>query len=278
MTFSIVARSACGQWWGVAVASRFLAVGSPVPVAAAGIGAVATQAFANVTYKHRGMALLREGNSARETLRILLKADEGRERRQVGIVDRFGEAASHTGKDCSDWAGSREGRGYAIQGNFLKEGDVLVAMESAWLASDPSMPFSRRLLEALNAGESAGGDRRGRQSAALLAVRADAGYGGHDDIGVDLRVDDSPDPIPELFRLLALHDLYLTASTDTERIAMTPELLEEVNTLAKMSGYADFASWVNAENLEMRVGDDNSWVDRKVLAILRDTRRLAAVG
>ena len=203
MTFSIVARSDDGESWGVAVASKFLAVGSPVPAAVAGVGAIATQAEANVAYKGLALAHLDEGATAEIALERLLEEDPGREVRQVGIVDVEGQAASHTGADCIDWAGSRTGPGYAVQGNILAGEQVLTAMEDAWLSS-ADRPFAERLLAALRAGDEAGGDRRGRQSAALLVVREDAGYGGLDDLAVDLRVDDHTDPVPELERLLAL--------------------------------------------------------------------------
>ncbi|UAL30974.1 DUF1028 domain-containing protein [Nocardioides rotundus] len=203
MTFSIVARSDDGESWGVAVASKLLAVGSPVPAAVAGVGAIATQAEANVAYKGLALAHLDEGATAEIALERLLEEDPDREVRQVGIVDVEGQAASHTGADCIDWAGSRTGPGYAVQGNILAGEQVLTAMEDAWLSS-ADRPFAERLLAALRAGDEAGGDRRGRQSAALLVVREDAGYGGLDDLAVDLRVDDHTDPVSELERLLAL--------------------------------------------------------------------------
>ncbi len=278
MTFSILARSADGESWGAAVASRFLAVGAAVPAARAGIGAIASQAYANVAYKPDALALLRAGHSATEALQLLLDGDEGRDRRQVGIVDANGRAASHTGNDCSDWAGSRVGDGYAIQGNLLVGEHVVVAMERAWLDGDPSAPLGRRLLDALAAGDEAGGDRRGRQSAALLVVREQAGYGGLDDIAMDLRVDDALYPIAELDRLLDLHALYLTPSTDAEKVPVTDAIDEEVASLALACGYASFAAWVADENYELRVAADGSWIDQRVLATLRATPPLALVS
>ncbi len=266
MTFSIVATDGTG--WGVAVASKFLAVGAAVPAAVAGIGAIATQADANVAYKPAALALLDAGLTAPETLASLLADDEGRDARQVGIVDAAGRAATHTGAACYDWAGGRVGDGYAIQGNILTGEAVVVAVERAWL-DDPSSPLAHRLLKALAAGDAAGGDRRGRQSAALLVVRDGAGYGARDDVAVDLRVDDHPAPVPELARLLALNDLYLTASDDAEKVAMTPELATEVSALVTALGHPDLAAWVGRENYEMRVAADGSWIDEKVLAILR---------
>ena len=271
MTFSIVARSADGESWGVAVASKFLAVGSAVPAAVAGVGAIATQADANVAYKGQALAHLDDGATAEVALQRLLEEDEGRDHRQVGIVDVDGNAASHTGSACLDWAGSRTGPGYAIQGNILTGSDVVDAVEAAWLASPEAAPLAHRLLEALAAGDEAGGDSRGRQSAALLVVKDGAGYGGLDDIAVDLRVDDHAAPITELARLLELNDLYLTASTEEEKVPVTPELADEIDRLARAAGARDFPAWVGTENYEMRVAPDGSWIDVKVLEILRAT-------
>jgi uncharacterized Ntn-hydrolase superfamily protein len=271
MTFSIVARSADGESWGVAVASKFLAVGSAVPAAVAGVGAIATQADANVAYKGQALAHMDDGATASVALQRLLEDDEGRDHRQVGIVDVDGGAASHTGHACLDWAGSLTGDGYAIQGNILTGEDVVIAMETAWLTSDPEAPLARRLLDALNAGDAAGGDSRGRQSAALLVVRDGAGYGGRDDIAVDLRVDDHEQPLPELARLLTLSDLYLTASTDEEQVPVTPELEAELEAFAQAHGARDFQAWVGAQNYEMRVAPDLAWIDQKILDIVRST-------
>jgi len=272
MTFSIVARSADAESWGVAVASKFLAVGSAVPAAVAGIGAIATQADANVAYKGLALAHLDGGATAQVALQRLLDDDEGGDHRQVGIVDMDGEAATHTGSSCFDWAGGVTGSGYAIQGNILAGGHVVDAMRDAWEAADDGAVLARRLLAALRAGDEAGGDKRGRQSAAVLVVREGAGYGGADDIAVDLRVDDHPTPIPELVRLLDLNDLYLTASTDAEKVAVDDGLGEELQAAATALGHADFAAWVGTENYEMRVAPDGSWVDKKILAILRAAR------
>jgi uncharacterized Ntn-hydrolase superfamily protein len=271
MTFSIVARSADGESWGVAVASKFLAVGAAVPAAVAQVGAIATQADANVAYKGLALAHLDEGATASIALQRLIEEDPLRDHRQVGIVDGDGGAASHTGHACLDWAGSLTGDGYAIQGNILVGEEVVDAMQAAWEASGPDEPLARRLLAALKAGDEAGGDRRGRQSAALLVVREEAGYGGLDDIAVDLRVDDHEAPVPELARLLDLNDLYLTASTDEEKVPVTPELHRELEEFAKTHGHRDFHAWVGTENYEMRVSPDLEWIDEKILAIVRGT-------
>ncbi|MFC7497581.1 MULTISPECIES: DUF1028 domain-containing protein [unclassified Nocardioides] len=271
MTFSIVARSADGESWGVAVASKFLAVGAAVPAAVAGVGAIATQAHANVAYKGQALAHLDDGATAAVALQRLLEEDDGRDQRQVGIVDVDGNAASHTGAACLDWAGGVTGDGYAIQGNILAGDEVVAAMEAAWLDSSPEAPLAQRLLEALAAGDAAGGDSRGRQSAALLVVKEEAGYAGLDDIAVDLRVDDHREPIVELARLLALNDLYLTASAEEEKVPVTPDLAAELEELATALGHRDFLAWVGAENYEMRVADDGSWIDVRVLEIIRDS-------
>jgi uncharacterized Ntn-hydrolase superfamily protein len=270
MTFSIVARSEDGESWGVAVASKFLAVGSAVPAAVAGIGAVATQADANVAYKGLALAHLDEGATAEVALARLLEEDEGRAHRQVGIVDVDGNAATHTGTECFDWAGGDTGPGVAIQGNILAGPQVVAAMREAWDANAGEPRLERRLLAALTAGDAAGGDRRGRQSAALLVVRDGAGYGGNDDIAADLRVDDHPDPCAELARLLELHELYLTASTEDEKVPIDGPLRRELEERSQQLGHASLDAWVGTENYEMRVGDD--WIDRRILAILREQR------
>lgn len=270
MTFSIVARSDDGESWGVAVASKFLAVGSAVPAAVAGVGAIATQADANVSYKFLALGHLDDGATASIALDRLLEEDDKRDHRQVGIVDVEGTAASHTGPECYAWAGGVTGPGYAIQGNILTGPEVVAAMEAAWLASaDESL--AHRLTVALKAGDDAGGDSRGRQSAALLVVKDGAGYGGFDDVAADLRVDDHADPVGELLRLLGLNDLYLTASTDDEKVAIDDTLRTELDERARAAGRADFRAWVGAENYEMRVAEDFGWLDRRVLEILRSS-------
>jgi uncharacterized Ntn-hydrolase superfamily protein len=202
-TFSIVAADSAAGEVGVAVASRFFAVGAVVPFASAEVGAVATQAFANVSFGPRGLELLERGLEPEEVLRVLLRDDAGRERRQVGVVDAGGRAATSTGAGCNAWAGGRSGPGYAVQGNILTGEPVVAAMEASFLAS-AGQPLAERLLAALAAGEAAGGDSRGKQSAALRVARIGAGYGGYTDQAVDIRVDDHPEPVQELGRLLDL--------------------------------------------------------------------------
>jgi uncharacterized Ntn-hydrolase superfamily protein len=191
MTFSIVARSAEGDRWGVAVASKFLAAGAVVPGVRAPLGAIATQSFANLRYLPDGFALLADGRSAPQALDALIAGDDGRDQRQSGIVDGQGGAATFTGGDCMPWASGVTGPGYAIQGNILTGPEVIAAMEAAFIASDTADPLAHRLHAALLAGDRAGGDSRGRQSAAILVGGVGAGYGGGSDIAVDLRVDDT---------------------------------------------------------------------------------------
>ena len=271
MTFSIVGHGTDARGeaaWGVAVASKFLAVGNAVPAAVAGVGALATQADANVAWKGIGLSLLDEGATASVALQRMIEEDDKQDHRQLGLVDADGSAATHTGASCLEWAGGLAEDGVAIQGNVLTGPQVVAAMKGAWDAS-AGEPLARRLLAALTAGDAAGGDKRGRQSAALLVVSEGAGYAGLDDVAADLRVDDHPDPVTELTRLLDLNDFYLTASTDEEKVAVTPDLAEELEGLAHAAGQPDLMAWVGTENYEMRVAADGSWIDRKVLDLLR---------
>ena len=267
MTFSIVARSDDGESWGVAVASKFLAVGSAVPAAVAGVGAIATQAWANVAYKGIALSHLDEGATAGIALQRLLEEDDGRDHRQVGIVDVEGQAASHTGPECLEWAGSLIGDGYAIQGNILTGEEVVLAMEAAYVASDSETPLAQRLMTALRAGDAAGGDARGRQSAALLVVRDGAGYDGRDDIEVDLRVDDHTSPVDELERLLGLHQDLNAEIPEDERTPDTPELLAELDSRARALGHRSFVVWMGTNNYENLGGD--GWTAMRVVEELR---------
>lgn len=201
-TYSIVAYDPVKKEWGVAVASKFLAVGSVVPWAQAGAGAVATQSFANTSYGPRALARMANGQSAKEVIKELTDDDSGKELRQVGIVDAKGEAATFTGKNCMAWASGKTGKNYCCQGNILDGEHVINAMSKAFETTKG--PLAWRLMAALEAGENAGGDKRGKQSAAILVVREKGGYGGYNDRAVDLRVDDHPNPVQELARILAL--------------------------------------------------------------------------
>ena len=272
MTFSIVARSADGERWGVAVASKFLAAGAVVPGVRAPVGAIATQSFANLRYLPDGFALLGEGRTAQEALDALVAADEGRAQRQAGIVDGQGQPATFTGEDCLAWAGGVTGSGYAIQGNILTGPEVIDEMERAFLASDPAQPLALRLHAALLAGDRAGGDSRGRQSAAILVGGVGAGYGGGSDIAVDLRVDDHQDPVVELGRLLRLHDLVFGKPAETWPIE--GEVADRLRRALDSLGYIDpdlmdaLEHAAGVENLEERLVPGA--VDPVVLAYLEE--------
>jgi uncharacterized Ntn-hydrolase superfamily protein len=265
MTFSIVARSSDGLAWGVAVASKFLAVGSVVPAARATVGAIATQSYANVKYRPDGLRMLADGKSAQQTLNTLLAADEGRDQRQAGIVDASGRAATFTGPACHDWAGGVAGNGAAIQGNILVGPQVVDAMQQSWLASDPDAPLAHRLLAALRAGDDAGGDRRGRESASLLVVTAGGGYGGGNDLLIDLRVDDHVAPCAELERLLDLHHVYFEPPSADALVPMA-DVTADIDRWLTALGYPDLDAWLGVENFEMRVVDGK--IDRYVLDVL----------
>jgi uncharacterized Ntn-hydrolase superfamily protein len=260
VTFSIVASDAQEGQLGVAVASKFLAVGAVVPWLAAEVGAIATQALANTLYGPDGLAHMRDGASAREALDALLAADTGRDDRQAGIVDARGRSATHTGQRCMPWAGGRTGAGYAVQGNILAGPDVVDAMAETYEAA--SGDLADRLLLALAAGDVAGGDRRGRQSAAIAIVAPGGGYGGNDDRLVDLRVDDHPDPVSELARLYGIHVLLTGSVPDETKLPLDEALSNEVRGLLERAGYpgepgaeglkAALREFVGVENLEGR--------------------------
>ena len=267
MTFSIVARSLDGSQWGVAVASKFLAVGAAVPAAAFGVGAIATQSHANLAYRPDGLRALAEGRSAQQVLDSLTAADSLRDSRQAGIVDRDGGAATFTGSGCNSWAGGRTGDGYAVQGNILTGPGVVDAMCEAYEAA--SGPLARRLLAALTAGDLAGGDRRGRQSSCLYVVSEGGGYGGGSDVLVDLRVDDHNAPIPELGRLLDLYDLYFGKPESV--LPLTGDLAAEVAAALSVLGYPTLDAWAGVENYEERMVDGG--IDPVVLGKLREAVR-----
>jgi uncharacterized Ntn-hydrolase superfamily protein len=234
-TFSIVARDPRTGELGVAVASRFFSVGSVVPHLDAKAGAVATQANANVTYGPRGLELMARGATAEETLKVLLRGDPNADSRQVGIVARDGSSVTYTGPGCNAWAGGRSGPNYAVQGNILTGEPVVVAMEKAFLETQGSL--AQRMFAALSAGDAAGGDSRGKQSAALVVVKEGAGFNGGSDRAIDIRVDDHADPFGELRRLLTLAETNYawneawTAFTSKKY----PEALEAVERAARLS-------------------------------------------
>jgi len=269
MTFSVVGRQ--GDALGVAVASKFLAVGSAVAAAEAGVGAIATQSYANLAYRPDGLAMLRSGRGAGETLEALTAADDERDQRQAGIVDAGGRSATFTGSGCHEWAGGRTGDDYAIQGNILVGPEVVDAMERAWQSATGEGDLADRLLATLVAGDEAGGDRRGRQSAALLVVRAGAGYGGQGDIEVDLRSDDHPAPVGELLRMLGLHRLYFGSPDPASLLDLEGELAEEVARRLEALGFTSLDDWAGVENYEERMVPGR--IDPLVLDKLREAAR-----
>lgn len=284
MTFSIVAFDPVEQALGVAVASKFLAVGAAVAWAEAGTGAVATQAFAKIGFGPDGLASMRSGQSAAETLAALLRDDPKAADRQVGIVDARGGAAAHSGADCFDWAGHVIGEGFTCQGNILAGPQVVEAMAAAFRAT--SGPLEDRLFAALMAGDQAGGDRRGRQSAAIRVAKPNGGYGGDTDRYLDLRVDDHADPVPELGKLLRMHRLYFGRPDPADRLPIDSALARELQTLVQRLGYtqadatgqwdaasqAAFWALVSSENLEERWSPETTpdHLDKVVLDYLRE--------
>jgi uncharacterized Ntn-hydrolase superfamily protein len=273
MTFSIVAFEPESESWGVAVASKCLAVGHAVPWGAAHAGAVATQALANLSYGPDGVALLRSGQSARLVVEALTGPDALASQRQLGVVDAKGTAANHTGSDCLPWAGGIVDGDVAVQGNILAGEQVPREMLGAYRASR-GQPFVRRLLSALEAGDAAGGDRRGRQSSAVRVWREGAAYGGGLDVAVDLRVDDHASPIVELRRLVDLHHLYFVRPDPLTLIDIDQGLTEEIGAALATLGYQPekgfrdaLARWIGTENFEER--DVPGKIDPLVLAHLR---------
>jgi uncharacterized Ntn-hydrolase superfamily protein len=274
-TYSIVACDLDAAQWGVAVQSKFLAVGAVVPWAEPHVGAIATQSYANPRYGPDGLALLREGRSAEETVAALTQADEGRDQRQVGIVDGEGRAATFTGLGCHDWAGGRTGAAFAAQGNILVSQETVDALAETFEQSE-GRQLGDRLVDSLAAAQAAGGDRRGQQSASLLVVEKDGGYAKLSDVVLDLRVDDHPRPIEELRRLLGLHRELFGATPTEEWVEVDDALADELRRRLAKLGYEGelaqaFANWAGTENLEERV-DGVERVDPVVLAALRKQR------
>jgi uncharacterized Ntn-hydrolase superfamily protein len=274
-TYSIVACDLEAGQWGVAVQSKFLAVGAVVPWAEPHVGAVATQAYANPTYGPEGLRLLRDGLPAEDTIARLTRADEGRDQRQLGIVDAQGRAATFTGSACSEWAGGRTGTRYAAQGNILVSGETVDALAETF-ESETGKPLAERLLACLSAAQAAGGDRRGQQSAAVLVVERNGGYAGLTDTLVDLRVDDHPAPIEELRRLYGIHQELFGRTPRAEWIDVDDELAAELRMHLARLGYEQelaeaFNRWSGSENLEERV-DGIERIDPVVLRALREAR------
>ncbi len=233
MTFSIVAYDPDRREWGVATESKFLAVGAVVPWAQAKAGAIATQSYANTSFGPKGLALIASGLSAHEALDRLLAEDEGREHRQVGMVDRAGNAATFTGKECLAWAGGFTGKNYAVQGNILVGEETVKAIAAGFETAKGEL--ADRLVAALQAGQRAGGDRRGQQSAAVLVVRENGGYAGFNDRYIDLRVDDHARPIERLLTLLDLHHLYFGKLDPASLVPIDAKIARELQRIAKQS-------------------------------------------
>ena len=266
-TYSIVGCDLEAKQWGVAVQSKFLAVGSVVPWAEAEVGAVATQAYANPSYGPNGLTLLREGLSASEVVERLTAADDGRDDRQLGVVDAQGRSASWTGPGCNDWAGGRTGSCYAAQGNILV-GEETVAALAETFESSQDRPLAERLLEALAAAQAAGGDSRGQQSAALLVVEPNGGYAGLSDVLVDVRVDDHEQPIEELRRIYELHQQLFGRTPERFWLPLEGELRVEVDERLGRLGFDSLEAWASVENLEERVNGSDA-IDPVVLDALR---------
>lgn len=267
-TYSIVGCDLEARQWGVAVQSKFLAVGSVVPWAEAEVGAVATQAYANPSYGPNGLTLLREGLSASEVVERLTAADDGRDDRQLGVVDAQGGSASWTGPGCNAWAGGRTGSCYAAQGNILVGEETVAALAETFEASQ-DRPLAERLLEALAAAQAAGGDSRGQQSAALLVVERNSGYAGLSDVLVDVRVDDHEQPIDELTRIYQLHQQLFGRTPERFWLPLEGELHDEVEERLGRLGFDSLEAWASVENLEERVNGSDA-IDPVVLEALRE--------
>jgi uncharacterized Ntn-hydrolase superfamily protein len=271
-TYSIAACDLEAGQWGVATQSKFLGVGSVVPWAEPQVGAVATQAWANPRYGPDGLALLREGLSAEEVVERLTSADEGRDHRQLGVVDGRGGSASFSGAECMDWAGGRTGPCYAAQGNILVSAETVDAIAET-LQATSGRPLAERLLDCLDAAQAAGGDRRGQQSSALIVVERDGGYAGLSDGVVDLRVDEHEHPLEELRRIYVMHRAIFGETPREEWLEVDAALAQELRERLGRLGYdgdlaESFFAWAGKENLEERV-DGVERVDPVVIEELR---------
>jgi len=279
MTYSIIGFDPETEELGIAVQSKFIGVGSVVPWAKAGVGAVATQSYANPAYGPDGLRLMEEGRSAEETLKILIEADKGRALRQVGIMDAQGAAATYTGEDCYDWAGGKLGENCVAQGNILVSGETVEAMIDSF--ENTKGKLAKRLLTALNAGQAAGGDKRGMQSAAIYVVKEKGGYLEANDRFIDLRVDEHPDPINELIRIYKLHQLYFAGPEPEDVLTIEGELRVEIVAHLNRLGFlqedypADeqffdgLTSFIRVENFERRELERGK-IDRAILEYMRE--------
>lgn len=278
-TFSIVAADPAAKELGIAVQSKFIAVGAVVPWAKAGVGAVATQSWANTSFGPRGIELLEKGRSPNEALEEMLSGDELKNLRQVGMVDAAGNAASFTGEECFAWAGGVTGKNYACQGNILVNRETVTRMAEVF--EESAGDLASRMLTAIDAAQEAGGDSRGKQSAALLVVKPEGGYGGFNDRYIDLRVDDHPEPIKELLRLHGLYMLYFSRTRPENILAIEGERAEEIVRALKKLGYFQGeypGSWSAqlqealkkyylTENFDERIADDG-YIDSEVLGFM----------
>jgi uncharacterized Ntn-hydrolase superfamily protein len=278
MTYSIVGYDPVEKEWGIAVQSKFLGVGSVVPFAKAGVGAVATQSYANTAYGPQALQLMEEGKTAEEALDIITKDDPDRPLRQVGLIDAWGHAATFTGEGCYDWAGGVTGKYFAAQGNILVDEQTVSAMAETFESASGSL--AERLLHALDAGQEAGGDSRGMQSAALLVVKENGGYGGFNDRYIDLRVDDHSSPIKELKRIYLMHQLYFKESESGRVVLVEDEIRDDLEKELTRLGYADdkkslhqaLRDYLHTENFEMREQDEN-YIDLDVLEYMKKQGR-----
>jgi uncharacterized Ntn-hydrolase superfamily protein len=285
-TFSIVAYDARRQEWGVAVQSKFLAAAAVVSWARAGAGAVATQAHANLTYGPRGLERMEKGQTAEKVIAALTGADKASASRQVGMVDKAGRAAAYTGPDCNAWAGHVVSDGFACQGNILLPGTVEAMAGRFERVRGGAGELADWLVEALAAGQQAGGDRRGRQSAGVLVVRENGGYGGNNDRYMDLRVDDDPHPIRKLKALVEMHHLYF-GEVGPDDLVPLASVASELQELLRRTGHYDgpltgvfdpatrkaLHTLVGIENLEERWNGEGDTIDRSVVEYLRDRFR-----
>lgn len=279
-TFSIVAYDPEIEAWGIAVASKFPGVGAVVPWAEAGSGAVATQSYANTSYGPEGLALMKQGLSAAQALQQLIEDDVDRAVRQVGIVDASGGAATYSGEECLEWAGGQHGENFAAQGNILTGPETIDAMVEAFLTTEGTFPH--RLYRSLLAGDRAGGDRRGRQSAAIFVVKHEGGYGGFNDRWLDYRVDDHEDPVPRLGELLELHELYFGESPASDQVDISGEVAESLQRITTELGYYRgpihgqydastrdaLRKFLGNENFEERTDFENGKIDPPVLEFI----------
>ena len=284
-TFSIVARDPDTGELGIAVQSKFLAVGAVVPWAEAEVGAVATQSAANTTYGPQGLELIKRGKEPESVIEKLIQADEESEIRQVGMVDASGKSAAFTGAECIEYAGHNSEENFTCQGNILVSEETITSMTHKFRATEGNH-LSERLISALKAADKAGGDKRGKQSAALLIVEKEEGYGGFNDRKIDLRVDDNPEPIDKLGDLLSLHQLYFSQPSDEDLVELDREVVKKIQLLLNKLGYYSgpetgnydertseaFLDYCRTENFEEKLRDDGK-LDFRIVEFMEDQVR-----